>query len=189
MVNKYIVLDVETQKAFEDVEGRKTRELGISVVGLYQSHLNQYTAIEEKDIKQLNSILGEFHLVIGFNIKSFDYEVLQPYLNIPLAKLPTLDILEDIKNTLGHRVSLNSVAGATLGMKKTGDGLEAIHLYRTGQIEKLKSYCLNDVKLTKEVYEFGLQHQLLKYFARDGVTIKELKVNWKPIAPAELSLF
>ncbi|MBI3277145.1 MAG: ribonuclease H-like domain-containing protein [Chlamydiae bacterium] len=181
----YIVLDIETQKAFSDIDRRYLDQLGVSVVGIYQSKTNQYTAYEEKELSGLNQILSEASLMIGFNIKSFDYPVLQPHLEIPLQKLPTLDILEEIKNALGHRVSLNSVAQATLGKSKTGDGLEAIRLYKAGEIEKIKAYCLNDVQLTKEVYEYGLRHQSLHYLSKDGTQRLDVKVNWTPLPASQ----
>ena len=48
-------------------------------------------------------------------------------------------------------------------MGKTGSGLAAIELWKSGQIEKLKSYCLNDVKLTREVYDYALANGRLLF--------------------------
>lgn len=189
MKDHYIVLDVETQKSFDEVGGRNIQALGISVAGLYRGGSNSYEAFEEKDLSQLNQILSETSLVIGFNIKSFDYTVLQPYLRIPLDKLPTLDILEDLKNILGHRVSLNSVAKATLGKEKSGHGLDAIRLYKAGEIEKIKKYCLQDVRLTLEIYEFGLKNKFVRYLSKDGQKSLEAKINWTPVASQEMLLF
>jgi DEAD/DEAH box helicase domain-containing protein len=100
-----------------------------------------------------------------------------------------LDILEDIKTTLGHRVSLNSVAKATLGKEKTGDGLEALRLYKSGEIEKIKKYCLNDVQITKEIYEFGLKNHYIRYLSKDGMQTLEMKVNWTPVHSEQGLLF
>lgn len=185
----YVVLDIETQNTFDDVGGKFFEKLDISVVCLYQNVTGQYHALEEKELGILNQYLSETDLAIGFNIKGFDYPVLQRYLQIPLQKINTLDIMDDLKNTLGHRVSLNSVAQATLGTAKTGDGLEAVRLYRLGEIEKIKEYCTNDVRLTKEVYEFGLKNHFLRYTSKFSNQILEAKVNWTPILKEENLLF
>jgi DEAD/DEAH box helicase domain-containing protein len=189
MKDKYIVLDVETKKSFDEVGGRNFEQLGISVAGIYRQGSDKYEAYEENQLSQLNQILSEADLVIGFNIKGFDYVVLQPYLEIPLSKLPTLDILEDIKTALGHRVSLNSAAKATLGKEKTGDGLEALRLYKIGEIEKIKKYCLNDVQITKEIYEFGLKNRYIRYLSKDGRQILEVKIGWTPVHSEQGLLF
>lgn len=181
MKESYVVIDVETQKSFDEVGGRDNfSKLGISVAGVYRHGVNRYEAYEEKELGKLNQILSEATVVVGFNTKGFDYTVLQPYLEIPLQKIKSLDIMDEIKNIVGHRVSLNSVAKATLGQEKNGDGLEAIRLYRAGEIEKIKTYCLNDVRLTKEVYEFALKHHYLKYLSKDGLSSLEVKLNWAP---------
>jgi DEAD/DEAH box helicase domain-containing protein len=189
MKDNFVVIDVETQKSFDEVGGRNFEKLGISVAGIYRSGTNRYEAYEEKELGKLNQILSETDLVIGFNTKAFDYVVLQPYLDIPLIKLPSLDILEIIKNTLGHRLSLNSIAKATLNKEKSGDGLEALRWYKEGQIEKIKKYCLDDVKITKEVYDFGLQHQFVRYYSKDGSNILQVNVNWKPVLVEQSLLF
>src|SRR6185295_15103726 len=100
-------------------------------------------------------------LVIGFNIRRFDMPVLQPYLPFPVAPLPVLDIMEEIVKVLGHRVSLDSVAQATLGRGKTGHGLEALQWFKEGRFDLIVKYCLDDVKLTKDVYDYGKQHHRL----------------------------
>ncbi len=81
--------------------------------------------------------LKKLDLVVGFNIKRFDYRVLQPYTKVKLAEVPTLDILEEVHTLLGHRLSLNHLAEKTLGEKKTGDGLLALELYAAGKWEEL----------------------------------------------------
>src|SRR3989344_3081531 len=151
-----IVLDLETQKDFNEVGGRnKHHLLRISVAGIYTFFDDSYQIFEEKDVHKLGEILVSADQIIGYNIRQFDYAVLKPYLNFSIEQIPTLDILEEIEKTLGHRIGLDSVSSATLGTGKTGTGLQAISLWRAGQIEELKKYCLNDEKITKEVYEYG----------------------------------
>ena len=114
--------------------------------------------------------------IIGFNVRGFDLPILAKY-HPPLASIPLLDVMEEITNFLGRRVSLNSVAQATLGIGKSGNGLEAIRLWRGRENAKLKSYCLDDVRITKEVYEYGLTHRELLTTNWGGEKIK-IPVNF-----------
>lgn len=176
---KKIVLDLETQKSFEEVGGRgKNHLLKISVCGIYDYSTDQYSIYEEHELPRLASILQSADQIIGFNIKNFDFEVLQPYLNFNIHDVPYYDILEEIEKVIGHRVKLESVAQGTIGSGKSGNGLEALLYYRNGRLDLLKKYCLDDVKVTKLVYDYALKNQKLLY--RDYFNIREL-----PLACAE----
>ncbi|QQR79760.1 MAG: ribonuclease H-like domain-containing protein [Deltaproteobacteria bacterium] len=186
-----IVLDLETKKTFQEVGGRGAAELGVTVIGTYFYEGNRYVIYEENQIAELEQQISLVTRVIGFNIRRFDFVVLQPYMkHIKLADIAIFDIMDDLERLLGHRVSLQSVASATLNVGKSGSGLDAIEYYRTGQMEKLKKYCLDDVRLTMEVYEFGKQNGRVFYWSKDGSTKKEVAVEWKdPEPPTNFSLF
>lgn len=187
-----IVLDLETQKTFDEVGGGRNLEaLGVTVVGVYSYGSGDYRAYIESEMGELEQLLSNSSRVIGFNIKRFDFPVLQPYLkHIKISEVASLDILEDLEKTLGHRVSLQSVASATLNVGKSGSGLDAIRYYRAGEWEKLKKYCLDDVRLTKDVYEFGKRFGYVHYLSKDGSTKLSARVSWKdPEPPSNLSLF
>lgn len=172
---KKIVLDLETQKSFEEVGGRgKNHLLKISVCGIYDYSTDQYLIYEEQELPRLASILQSADQVIGFNIKNFDFEVLQPYLNFNIHEIPYYDILEEIENVIGHRVKLEAVAQGTIGSGKSGNGLEALLYYKNNRMDLLKKYCLDDVKVTKQVYDFALKNQKLLY--RDYFNIRELPI-------------
>ena len=176
-----IVLDLETKRTFEDVGGRDNLgALGVSVVGVYSYLHNDFQGFWENDFPKLLSILAEKPLVIGFNHKRFDLPVLQPYFkDLDLQTLPIVDILDDLTKTLGHRVSLDSVAQATLGHRKSGHGLDAIRYWNQGELEKLKNYCLDDVRITKEVYEYGVKHGEVFFMDKFGKGQLKAEVNWK----------
>ncbi|MEA1964880.1 MAG: ribonuclease H-like domain-containing protein [Candidatus Aerophobetes bacterium] len=173
-----IVLDLETQKSFDEVGGRKMHLLGVSVVGVYSYFNDKYTTFEEKEMPELEKILKSVGLIIGFSIKRFDLPVLEPYLSIPIYSLPTLDIMKEIVRVTGHRVSLNSVAQATLGETKSGSGLEAIRFFREGKIGKLKRYCLDDVRITREIYEHGLRYREISFISKYNRSKHSIPVSW-----------
>ena len=73
---KKIVLDLETQKLFEEVGGRgKNHLLKISVVGIYDYSTDKYQIFREHEIPKLSSILQTADQIIGYNIKDFDFEL------------------------------------------------------------------------------------------------------------------
>src|SRR3990167_268697 len=122
-----LVLDLETKKSFEEVGGDIHKDcLGVSVVGVYSYERDQFRGFREEEFEELGKWLKAADLIIGFNSKSFDFNVLQPYIKFKLAKLPHLDILEEVYHALGHRLKLDSVAHSTLGEGKSGSGLDAI---------------------------------------------------------------
>ncbi|MDP3741225.1 MAG: ribonuclease H-like domain-containing protein [bacterium] len=181
MLNK-IVLDLETQKDFSEVGGRnKNHLLRVSVAGIYSYVDDKFICYHESELHKLGEILAGADQIIGFNVKQFDFAVLQPYLNFSLAEIPTLDILQEIEQVLGHRISLDTVAKATIGASKTGSGLAALALWRKGQLEELKQYCLNDVRLTRDVYEFGQKHDKLLY--QDFFDVREIPVRFEQPKP------
>ena len=170
-----VVLDLETKYTFRQFDN--PQKLGITVVGLYDYHDQQTKTFTEEELQKLFPLLEASSFIIGFNVKSFDLAVLQAYYPGRVQQFPTFDLLEDIRTKIGRRLALNDLIFATLGKKKTGHGLQAIQLYQEGRWEDLKKYCLNDVLLTKELFEFGVEKGKVMYLNEKGkVTIK---VDWE----------
>lgn len=160
-----IVLDLETQKTFDDVGGHhNSHKLGVSLVGVYSFERDTYRAFRESELEELLVWLKAADLIVGFNSRKFDFTVLQPYYkNADLSQLPHLDILEEVVFSLGHRLKLETLAQATLGRGKSGDGLDAIKYFQAGDWASLEKYCLDDVKVTKEIYDYGTAHGHIWY--------------------------
>lgn len=184
MHSDIIVFDLETKNTFDEVGGRSNfKDLQISVLGAYFYSTDKYQIFEEKEIGEFEALLQKKPLLIGFNSRRFDTIVLQPYIRFDLKTLPQLDIMEELSKTLGHRVSLDSVAKATLGRSKIASGLDAIRFWKKGEMEKLKSYCLEDVRITKEVYEYGARNGELFYTSKYGGDKARVPVCWKLVHP------
>lgn len=174
-MRKPIILDVETKYTFRQYADPK--KLGISVAAIYDYQKERAHAFLEAEINKLFPYLENASVIVGFNINSFDLPVIQGYYPGNINQFNTFDILEEIKKIVGRRLALNDLIKATLGKKKTGHGLQAINLYQEGKIEELKKYCLDDVMLTKELFDYGVNHEKIFYLdLNDKVAIK---VNWK----------
>lgn len=115
---------------------------------------------------------GTFDLLVGFNNKRFDNQVLSGYGVHDLAVLPTVDILEKVKERLGYRLSLDNIAENTLGIKKSADGLMALKWYQEGRIDKIISYCRQDVEMTRSLFLFGLENGYLLFKNKAGSVVR-----------------
>src|SRR5688572_16663832 len=152
-----VYFDLETQKSADDVGGwDKIRDMRMSIGVTYSTARGGYKIYGEGQINELIDELRRADLVVGFNNKRFDYEVLLGHNDFfDHEQVPTLDMLVDLHSTLQHRVSLDSIAHATFGVQKTSEGLQAIRWYREGKLLEIAEYCCYDVKITRMVHEFG----------------------------------
>ena len=177
----YLVFDLETQNSFDDVGGRAYPHLlKISVAGVYSYKQDKFFVFEEDQIGEFEKMIKNAALLIGFNTKYFDNAVLQPYLKeIDLKEVPACDIMEDIANVLGHRLSLDAVAKATLGTKKSGHGLDAIKYFREGNMDALKSYCLDDVRITRDLFDYGRKNKEMFFNEKGSEEKLTIPVYWE----------
>ncbi|MCQ3939343.1 MAG: helicase [Chloroflexi bacterium] len=176
----YVFFDLESQNLFDDVGGRDHIEkLKVACAVTYSTAKNDFTVYWEKDISALVEELQSATKVIGFNLLAFDYRVLQPYSpQTRFASLPTLDLLLDLQKNLGFRLSLDTIASATLGAPKTADGVQSVQWYRNGELDKVADYCKADVDITRRVYEFGRDNGFIYYRSKLGSKLKAA-VKWK----------
>jgi len=164
-----LYLDLETQKSAEEVGGwNKVREMRMSIGVTYSTARQEYRIYSEKEVDDLVRTLQRADLVVGFNNLGFDYEVLHYYTVLDLRQIPTLDVLVELQKNLQHRLSLDAVAAATLGVEKTAEGMQAIRWFREGRLADIAEYCCYDVKITRLVHEYGAAHRQLYYRDRFG---------------------
>lgn len=172
---RFVVFDIETISP-SAVRGRvNADEQELTIVGVYDSTSDAYTSYTKEELPQLWPILERTELLIGFNSDSFDIPILNRYYPGDLAKIRSLDLLTEVQKALGRRIRLDSLAQATLGRGKSGHGLEAQDWWRNGEIEKVRHYCVDDVKLTKELYDYIREKKSVKY--KDLNAVRELKID------------
>lgn len=172
---KKVFFDVETRNTFEEAGSNDPRDLEISVVCTYDSETGEYKSFLQEDFHKLWPILESADMLVTFNGDHFDIPLLDKYYPGNLLTIKSLDLLKEIRNSLGRRIKLDSIAEATLGKNKIAHGLEAITWWREGKIDQIIKYCLEDVKITKEVYEYALANGELKY--KDFGQTKSIKIN------------
>jgi DEAD/DEAH box helicase domain-containing protein len=175
----YGVFDLETQRSAAEVGGWHRADLmKISCIVLYDSKEDRFIDFMENQIPWFVERLQAFDLVVGFNIKRFDYQVLKGYSDFNFMRLNNLDILEDVKTYLGFRLSLAHLATITLGADKSGDGLQALQWWKQGRMLEIIEYCRQDVKLTRDLFRYGRKNGHLIFRNRTD-KIARIPVDWQ----------
>lgn len=170
-----IVFDIETRNAFQEVGKADPTLLDISVLCTYDSETGEYQSYLQEDLHKLWPILERADMLVTFNGDHFDIPLLNKYYSGDLTKIKSLDLLKEVRKAIGFRVGLDNIASATLGKGKTAHGLEAIEWWKKGEVDKIIKYCLADVEVTKDVYEYALKNKKLKY--KEGDQIVEFDID------------
>jgi DEAD/DEAH box helicase domain-containing protein len=182
-----VVLDIETQNTFQEVGGFKTDKLKISVVCAYFYETDTYECYEEHELGQFYKRLELSGRLIGYNSLGFDLPVMNNYYAGDFLTFSNLDLLKEIHKSLGFRLKLDDVAAATVGHRKSGHGLQAVEWWKQGEVQKIKDYCTQDVKVTKDVYEYGKKYGALAYEDRLGGR-KAIPVDFSEKEPIETTI-
>jgi len=175
--DNYVVVDIETKNSFFDVGAYDASKLDISVVGIYVAEEDKFICYDEHELDKIWPILERATRIIGFNIIGFDYPVMQKSYHGNLSDLTTLDMLYEFKKTHNFRIKLDSLAKDTLGTGKSGDGLQAIKYYEEGKIDELKKYCLDDVRITRDLFLHGRDKGEVYFQDRGSRSVWQ--VDWK----------
>lgn len=173
-MSKEIVFDIETVGDIRNFDSLK-----VTVVSIYQYENDSYSSFDENELNQLWPILEKAERIIGYNSEHFDVPILDKYYMGDLTVIPHLDLLKVIKEMSGSRYKLNDIAEATLQIKKSADGLQAMKWYEEGRIDEIKKYCEQDVLVTKEIYEYGKKNKMLYYTTLTG-SLMPIPVNFDP---------
>lgn len=150
-------------------------EQELTVVAIHDSETDTYTSFFREELPRLWPILERADMLIGFNSDTFDIPLLNRYYPGDLSHMRSLDLLSEVQKVLGRRVRLQSLAEATLGRGKAGDGLKAGDWWREGRKDEVAKYCIEDVRLTRELYDYALAHGILKY--KDLRDIRDIKLD------------
>lgn len=170
-----LFFDIETKNSFRDVGKADPTFLDLAVVGTYDSFLEEYKAFTEEELSELWKLIEEADVLIGYNSDSFDIPLLNKYYLGDLRNIKSLDLMKEVSKSLGRKISLDVLGQATLGKKKTGSGLKSVDWWANGEVQKVKDYCLEDVKLTKDLYDFMMANRHVKYV--DNGYIKPIDVD------------
>jgi DEAD/DEAH box helicase domain-containing protein len=177
-----ITFDIETEGDFRG--NGDFSNLEVTVVGIHDSTTNEYSSFLRNELNNLWPILERADILVGYNSEHFDIPILGRYYAGDLTKIKSVDLLKEVKNVLGRRLKLDNLAEATLGKGKIANGLEAVNWWKNGEFEKVREYCIDDVRITNELYLYAKKKKSLKYRDYDG--LREIKLDpsqWEVLAP------
>ncbi len=175
-----VLFDLETLRSAADVGGwGHAHRMGVAVGVVCHLEEGRFEVFPEAQVRALVETLKSASLVIGFNIRRFDYQVLSGYTGENYSRLlPTLDLLEDVHSRIGFRVGMGHLALETLGTPKSADGLQSLEWVREGRLDLVEQYCRRDVELLRDLYLHGRREGFLLYRDRRRDVRLKLRVNW-----------
>ncbi len=175
---RQVYLALRPQQSVEEVGGwQHAHLLGLGVAVTYDTREDRTHVYTTETIQDLLTSLRAADLVIGFNTRNFDYQVLQPYADTPLATLPTLAILDDIQQTVGFRLSFRHLVEETLGLERPAEPLQSVQGDHEGARDSLAQHCRRDIGLLQALVRYGSETGTLMY--RDAAGVQHaLPVHW-----------
>lgn len=179
MPRDIVYFDLETQRTANDAGGWDRKgNMRMSVGVVFSTASGRYEVYSEERVQELVERLRRADLVVGFNVLHFDYHVLMGYTVLDLIhELPTADLMLDLETRVGHRLKLDAIAAATLGVGKTAGGIDAIRWWREGRLLEIAEYCCFDVKVTRLVHEHGCRHKEL-FFTDRFAQRQRVELDW-----------
>ncbi len=169
-----ITFDIETSNEFIGGDFNPLK-LDLALVGIHDSANDEYSSYTQEELPKLWPIIEKADILIGYNSDHFDIPLLGKYYPGDLTKIKSIDLLKEVRAVLGRRLKLDSLAEATLGRKKIGDGLQSIRWWKEGKVEEVRKYCIEDVRITKDIYDYARANKRLKYMDYEGV--REIKID------------
>jgi DEAD/DEAH box helicase domain-containing protein len=163
------------------------RNMGISVIGTWRNYatfnpFGKYEAfVNETNLTEvglthldpfnkLQKLADQADLIVGFNSLSFDDRLCRAN-GIDIQT--DYDLLIEVRKASGQGdgrycygltkkgYALKDLARANLPYNKSGSGELAPVLWQQGKHQEVISYCLRDIKITKELYFKFINNQLL----------------------------
>ena len=175
-----VLFDLETLRSAEEVGGwDRIHKMGLAVGVACHLEEGRFDVFTEDRVAELVELLIGADLVVGFNVKRFDYQVLAGYTGIDYnRKLRTLDLLEEVHRFLGFRVKLESLTRSTLGVEKSADGLQSLEWVREGRLDLVEEYCRKDVEILRDLYLFGRREGYVLYPDKERGVDLRVAVEW-----------
>ncbi len=168
-----ITLDIETTGEFGP--NNDVLALDLAIACIHDSATGEYSSFTQEELPRLWPILESADLLIGYNSDHFDIPILNKYYSGDLTHIRSIDLLKEVRAVLGRRLRMDNIAEATLGKKKSGNGAQAVKWWNEGRFDEVRAYCIDDVRITLELYDYVRAHGSLRYTDYDGV--REIKIR------------
>ena len=140
---------VEYCKSWGDFEG-----MGVSCVCTWDSTKSRNSVYLDDNLEKLQKDINAVEYVIGFNNYGFDNKLLAAH-GVVIDEAKSIDILAEIMKVTKSRkgLGLDAICEANFGIKKSGNGALAPIKWQKGKHGEVIDYCINDVEMTRKVFE------------------------------------
>jgi DEAD/DEAH box helicase domain-containing protein len=159
-----VIFDLEIKATIDgkSVKWTDYDKMGISVGCLFDYRTGDNHVYMDENMGDLVDRLQDAELISGFNIIGFDIPLLTATTHRPVMLGKIYDILKEVRRSTGvpfpKGCSLNEVLNSTFGIEKTENGSDAPLFYQRGEISKLITYCLADVRRERMAFEHAYLH-------------------------------
>jgi hypothetical protein len=145
--------------------------MGVSVIGAFDYATQRYRVFCKDNFTEFFRLCAERAPLVTFNGLAFDNSVIGACCGVDLSAHPAYDILVELWAAVGlgpkftyptHAgFGLDAVCAYNFDERKTGNGALAPVMWQQGLIGEVIDYCLNDVRLTKLLYDRAEQGETL----------------------------
>jgi hypothetical protein len=150
---------------------RDFERMGISVIGAYDYKESRYRVFCLDNFGEFQRLVNIRNTLIGFNNIEFDNNLLRAN-GIEIDDNKCIDLLQIVWNAVGLKppynkdthagYGLNAICAANFGKEKSGRGDVAPVAWQMGNYGEVIDYCLNDIRLTKILYNHLDYYRSLK---------------------------
>lgn len=124
-------------------------------------------------------------ILLGHNINAFDLPVLRDSMDIYIVR----KYLEDKTNRCidtsaylvkehGKRIHLDNLVKCTISDEKNMSSIDSVVKWKAGEYDDVVDYCLKDSQLTYNLWKYGQENGIVKYFDEENNEFIELNVKW-----------
>ena len=142
-----------------------------------------------KPLKQLKFDLDDHFQkggkLLGHNINVFDLPVLRDSMDIYIVRKylqekedRCIDTSALLTSATGQRIHLDNAVKCTLDTGKLMAGTDAVVKWRAGEFEEVLKYCISDTKLTYDLWKYGQDNGIVKYYNAEDDKLNEVKIKW-----------
>ncbi|MCX6850575.1 MAG: hypothetical protein NTY98_16770 [Verrucomicrobia bacterium] len=171
-----VYLNLETRRTATEAGGwDKLSVLGVSIAVTITTRGPQI--FTEDKIPELAGALSRAERIVGYNLRHFDLKVLAGYAEFSTGKARVVDLLDEVERAAGHRVSLQALASATLGIRFSCDSLDMVKLWKEGKVLDVIEGCSNQVFAIKALHEHARAHGELFYFLHENEQRERIAIN------------
>ena len=189
--SKILYLEVLPTMTFGDVLGNEEyhiRQMRLAQASTIHARgsASQHAEYDTDNLPSLFEAINDADIVVGFNIRRFDYIVLAPYAEdagVSLDGTPTFDIFAEIYEQCGTRISLDNLRKHTLGETDTRPTLESqVWLWRAEKFDKLEEIGRETIDIVRRIFYSGCRHEKVTFWHPNLKKVVTLDVShWRTI--------